>query len=130
MKFSPEKFKRIRVEKELTQKAISSLLDIKQNTISTWENGVRKPSDITLRKIAAKLEVDIASLIEQPTQNTTTNLSPLEDLLLRKFNKLDQDGKLFLLGITPEKYQALLDKIEHYKIIVKNLETNLNKQVS
>lgn len=47
-----ERLKELRKEKNLTQKEISKLLDIKQNTYSNYENNKSEPDIQTLIKMA------------------------------------------------------------------------------
>ena len=51
MKFY-ERLKELREEKDLTQKALADKLKVNFRTISTWENGTRKPDIDMLIKIA------------------------------------------------------------------------------
>lgn len=47
-----EKLKELRIEKELTQKDLAKMLNVRNTTISAWEKDIAEPPYETLRKIA------------------------------------------------------------------------------
>jgi transcriptional regulator with XRE-family HTH domain len=49
--------KRLRCERDLTQKQLSRLVGVKQPQISLWETGKSPPSPLSLARIAAALGV-------------------------------------------------------------------------
>ena len=49
------------------------LLNTRQNTISTWESGCRKPSGITMNKIARALNTDKSQFADIEEKDTRTN---------------------------------------------------------
>lgn len=130
MLFSIRKFKELRAQRGFTQKEIADLLGVKQNTVSTWESGERKPSDVKIHQIAKELNISPSDITISSDKDKPLYLEPLDELMLRKFRNLDHKGKIFLLEITPEKYHALLDEIENYKSIIDNMSESLTKKVS
>lgn len=53
----PKRLKKLRKEKELTQKEIAPLLGIKQNTYSDWETGKSEPNLENVVKLAEILGI-------------------------------------------------------------------------
>lgn len=51
-------------EKIGTQEQVAKLLNVKQNTISNWENGTARPKTKDLQRIAKLYGVSISELIE------------------------------------------------------------------
>ena len=54
----------IRKEHGLTQEALAKQLDVKQNTVSQWETGVRNPSLPMLLRIAEILNCSVNDLVQ------------------------------------------------------------------
>lgn len=133
MKFNPEKFREFRIRNGLTQEQMAVLLNIKQNTISTWESGCRKPSDITMNKIAKKFNTDKSQFAVHEEKDTGiaahNNLSPLEELMLRKFRKMDRNEQIFMLEISLKKFESLKEEIDEYKNIIKNMSEHMDSKI-
>lgn len=72
-----ENIKRIREEKNMTQKAVATLMGISQQAYSQYESGTREPKPETLGRIAAALGTDIIDI----TRNTDTVDSCTEESL-------------------------------------------------
>ena len=53
-----------RKKKGLTQRELSKQLGVTQSTITQYENGVRKPDIVTLKKLAAILGCTTDQLLE------------------------------------------------------------------
>ncbi len=56
------KIKEFRKKKELSQSDIAKIMDVKQNTVSQWETGERKPNVIQAIRLAEILETTVESL--------------------------------------------------------------------
>lgn len=56
------RLKEIRVEKKVTQQTIAERMDVKQNTVSQWEAGIRHPRADMLPKLAEVLGCSIDEL--------------------------------------------------------------------
>lgn len=56
------KIKEFRKRKQLSQSDIAKLMNIKQNTISQWENEIRIPNVMQGLKLAEILETTVESL--------------------------------------------------------------------
>ncbi len=53
-----------RTKMNLTQKQLADRLQVTASTVTQWENGVRKPNVIMLKKIAAVLKCTTDDLLE------------------------------------------------------------------
>ena len=56
------KIKEFRKKKELSQSDIAKIMEVKQNTVSQWETGERKPNVIQAIWLAEILETTVESL--------------------------------------------------------------------
>ena len=54
----------IRKEHGMSQEALAKKLDVKQNTVSQWETGVRNPSLPMLLRIAEILNCSVNDLVQ------------------------------------------------------------------
>ena len=52
-----------RVAKGLTQKQLAEILNVKQNTLSQWENGIHEPPVEMIIRIAKALDCDANFLL-------------------------------------------------------------------
>lgn len=60
-----ERIKYIRKEKGVTQQELADALDLKQNTIATYEMDRTRPSERTLKAICAKFDVNFSWLSDE-----------------------------------------------------------------
>lgn len=58
------KIKEFRKKKKLSQSDIAKIMEVKQNTVSQWETGERKPGVIQALKLSAILETTIEELFK------------------------------------------------------------------
>lgn len=58
-----EKLQRLRAEKGITQKQLSTMMYIDQSSVSRWENGLRLPDLVLLPRLAKCLGVEVTQLI-------------------------------------------------------------------
>lgn len=108
--------KELRKSKKMTQKQLSELTGLKQNTISNHENGNRNLDERDIRVYAEALGVKPQQLFDmrksESSNITTLNVSQPE--ITQIYNSLSQDSKSKLL-----KYAKLLqeaDNIEYYEV--------------
>ena len=97
--------KEFRKQKRMSQGALAKLLDVRQTTISNYENDLRFPNAEILNKIAINLNVSLDDLIVKDSKETLKSLD----------------------------YQGIRDKfiekiIEHKEIEAKEMITNLAKE--
>lgn len=57
-------FSELRKKKNFTQEELAEKLEVKQNTISNWENGVSKPDVDMCVKIAKVLKCKVSVVID------------------------------------------------------------------
>lgn len=60
-----QKIKKLRAEKNLTQKELALKLNVTFQTVSKWENDINVPDIYTLKNIAKELDADIEYLINE-----------------------------------------------------------------
>ncbi|WP_449460044.1 LexA family transcriptional regulator [Streptococcus suis] len=87
--FSPEKLKKLRQEKNLSQTAIASVLGITRSALSSWETGKFVPNKKHLEKLAQLLDVDIQELYEKHPHLTL--YKQLNKTNQKKVNELAHD---------------------------------------
>lgn len=58
-----ETLKRIRNEKNLTQKQLADMINVSDRTISKWEKGRSVPDLITIQNLCKKLEISLSSIV-------------------------------------------------------------------
>lgn len=59
------RLKEIRLERNMTQKDLAEVVNVKSNTISEYESGKTKPSMEKLQSLAAALNISIEELITE-----------------------------------------------------------------
>lgn len=91
--------KRIRKDKDLTQKQLGALLNVAPSTIAMWENGDREPKCSDLKRLATILEVSVDTLLSHTVVAQRPELSEEEKNFIRGFNKLSNDNKKMVLNM-------------------------------
>ena len=83
-----------REKRGLKQKELAKAIDVKDNTVSTWESGKNAPSLQALYKICKALDISISDLFgKYSNEQSEEGLSiELQDLL-KKVNDLNDEGK-------------------------------------
>lgn len=71
-----ETLKRIRNEKNLTQKQLADMISVSDRTISKWEQGRSVPDLITIQNLCKKLEISLSSIVNN------------KETFLDKFNRV------------------------------------------
>lgn len=95
-----ERLKAVREEKEIKQNEAAEKVGIRNNTLSSYESGVRKPDYDTLIKLADLYGVSI------------------EYLLRGKIEKAEETGNLFFFdmeGLSNEEIEDIKRHIEYVK---------------
>jgi transcriptional regulator with XRE-family HTH domain len=100
-----ERLKQIRESLQWTQNELGTRAGLPATSIAHFENGSRKPSFDTLRRLATALEVSTDYLlgttdkrISTPTGDEPT-LMPTANALFRNFEKLSGNDRELLQGI-------------------------------
>ncbi|KGK84830.1 helix-turn-helix transcriptional regulator [Clostridium sp. HMP27] len=85
-----ERFKSLRLEKDLTQSQLSEELNIPRTTISSWELGRREPDLKTIVILASFFKVSVDYLI-----GLIDNKNPIHtDDVIKKIHNLIRDDEL------------------------------------
>lgn len=104
-------FRKLRKEKNLTQKQLADLLFLDQTTISKWELGKAIPDYGTLQKIADLYDVTIDLLLNR--ENHPLNwymLTPEENELIIEYRKLIPSMRAFILDSVKKLNTAQKDE--------------------
>ena len=104
-------FRKLRKEKNLTQKQLADLLFLDQTTISKWELGKAIPDYGTLQKIADLYDVTIDLLLNR--ENHPLNwymLTPEENELIIEYRKLVPSMQAFILDSVKKLNTAQKDE--------------------
>lgn len=76
-----KRLRQLRMEKGITQTTLAGLLGISKSAISTYENGLRMPSEDTLIDIARYFKVSVDYLLGiSPIRNTVRTTFTDEEL--------------------------------------------------
>lgn len=81
-------------ERNITQKELSSQLNIAPSTVSSYVQNTREPDFATLKLLATYFDVSIDYLLDCKSGNT---VSLLEDELLRVFRSLSDEEKVICI---------------------------------
>ncbi len=101
-----DRLKKLRKEKELTQKEIAKELDITQQQYAKWENGERNPNSETLEKLADYFKVTTDYLLGRTNYNHY--IFQTEDVSELFANKI---YGMFTVQIIKQNFEELLPEI-------------------
>jgi transcriptional regulator with XRE-family HTH domain len=93
----------LRTEKNLSQRALATMLNISQGTYNNWENGRTQPSIEQLVTLSELFSVSVDYLIgntdEIDTMRMDSMLSKEETEVIQKYRSLTAETKLSLLNL-------------------------------
>ena len=72
-----ERLKQAREKKGMTQQTLAERLFVTRQTVSRWENGVRYPDILTVRKLSEILEISLDDLLSQENPKQLVERSPV-----------------------------------------------------
>ena len=72
-----ERLKQAREKKGMTQQTLADRLFVTRQTVSRWENGVRYPDILTVRKLSEILEISLDDLLSQENPKQIVERSPI-----------------------------------------------------
>lgn len=72
-----ERLKQAREKKGMTQQTLADRLFVTRQTVSRWENGVRYPDILTVRKLSEILEISLDDLLSQENSKQIVERSPI-----------------------------------------------------
>lgn len=100
-----DNLRRARKHKSLTQKQLAKLLNVSDNAVSNWENGVSRPDIDQLSLLCTILSVSPNDLLT--TEVMTEVLTPAEKKILEKYNVLDDYGKKAVNSLLDVEYERV-----------------------
>jgi transcriptional regulator with XRE-family HTH domain len=112
-----DNLRKARKHKDLTQKQLAKLLNVSDNAVSNWENGVSRPDIDQLALICTILSVSPNDLIT--AEVLTEILTPAEKEMLNKYNHLDDYGKKAVDSILDVEYERVSNS-KQIKIAARN----------
>lgn len=95
----PERLKKARIEKNLTQEQLADLIGVAKSTLNGYEKGNREPDFFKIKKLIEVLEVDANYLlgIDEPNKKVPSENSGGNDeqrkALVNNYDSLNQAGK-------------------------------------
>lgn len=104
-----EKIKEARKLKGFTQKQLAIKIGAKHNSISDWENNKNKPDPDTIELLCGVLDITPNYLLAADS----TELSPVDKLLIKKYRTLDDYGKDLIDTILNKEYSRCTSDIIH-----------------
>lgn len=122
-----KRLKKLRKDNNLTQKELAKVLNIKNNTLSQYENGINEPNDEIKIKIADYFDVTIDYLLGRTNNKHESKLTDeeadqLADEIIEIYIKKGKIKRGELL--TPEKREKILKEIEVFIDMTNKLEGN------
>lgn len=66
-----EKIKKLRIDKNVTQKQLGEMFGVDRATIANWEMGRRKPSTDVMKKLAEYFGVSLDYIYDMPVSDET-----------------------------------------------------------
>lgn len=111
------KLQKLRVEKNMSQKEVSDILEVSQTIYGKWESDIFFPTYKNLKKIAAFYVLDVESLTD-----CKENINRIQESnFLNKISNSNSQKKILKLLTKVEKALFLLKKQ------IENLETKNEK---
>lgn len=95
-----EKLRAARIAKNLRQSDVASLLNVKKNTISNWENGKSNPDIDSLVELCRIYNISCAAVLEEAYADQivhSLSVSGLEKEIIIAYRKVDEIGKAIVL---------------------------------
>lgn len=121
-----ERIRTIRTDKGLTQRDLAARLDVSQQSVMQWENGIRHPKTDTLKRIAEALNVSywkLAGDADDPNNYIPTIQDPgyVANMILNDVTALEALAEYNGKPLTPQQQKSILydlvdRRAEQYKI--------------
>lgn len=100
------RLKMLRKEKGDTQETLGYAVDVNRTAVANWENGIRRPSLLTIRKLALYFNVSTDYLCGRTNDRRQATIAPVSEIDLAKLNR---DG----LKLPLEFYRFLESRPEY-----------------
>ena len=117
-----ERLKELRLNKQLTQKSLSNMLNISQGAYANWENGKREPNFELLLELAKILNVSADYLLGIENNTPTSQKDELERRSFEIYDKIEK----FHNEIEPRIYNVL-EKLNIQEIKCEEVSEIFNK---
>lgn len=91
-----ENIKLLREKYNLSQKDLAIIAGVTDKAVSTWESGAKEPRMGAIQKMADHFGLKKSNIIEDDGLNapsTPITLTPPEEIHIKKYRQLDDDGK-------------------------------------
>lgn len=120
MATAAERIKQLRKQKKLSQAELASLIGVKNNTVSTWERGTRKPDFDALDGLSRVFEVSFEYILGESNDSTPrrkptqAELNELEESVLadeiydmvKMYCRLDEKSQILIQKYIAVTYEA------------------------
>ena len=113
--FFGRQFKKIMLDKDISQKELADRLGIAKAMITNWISGVRNPSLNSLKKIAEELNVPLNYFIEENNNDQKNGKNKNEDNTIDGLDKKD----IKILKLENENFKLRQKLSEKNEIILK-----------
>lgn len=103
--------KKFRRNRKMSQGALAKALDVRQTTISNYENDLRFPNADLLNKIAQTLNVSLDDLIIKPSKETLEELdyeTLSNDFIEKIIEHKEKEAKEMIISLAKKGYDILL----------------------
>ncbi|MBE7074811.1 MAG: helix-turn-helix transcriptional regulator [Clostridiales bacterium] len=107
------KFKELRLNKNLTQEQLSKILKIGQSAISKWEKGRTIPDVPTLKIIAEFYDVSIEELLKNSEKTNINRIKNKDNNQLTPLQRKCMNYVINLNELYLEKAEAYLSALYH-----------------
>ena len=109
----PERLKKLRQDKGITQKALAEAIGVSKYTVCFWERGQRNPENPALKKLSEYFNVSIPYLLGETFEKIDSSEEAIwlesEDtlkLMIEKIARLSDDSKLMINEMINKFYIA------------------------
>ncbi len=114
------RFKDERIKKGITQKELADFLQVSQQSISKYENGMREPDYETLIKMASFYDVSVDYLLGLTNVNNThkhsqQNLDKKFQRVINYYNRLNIENQDYILGEMIRLYRQQEENVDRKK---------------
>lgn len=104
-----------RKKKKLTQKELAEKLDVKNSSVSNWEQNQNMMDIDTLHRMCKVLEVSVNEMLDEDVFKM--ELTEEEEIVLDGLNQLNKQGKEYVLeqieyALTKDKYKKFNSDVQ------------------
>lgn len=124
-----EKLKLLRMKENMSQKELSTRLDVKNTVISNWENNLNKPNVDYIAALCGIFNVSPNFFFEVETENKESGpiFTAEEYEIIKKYRQLDQRGQQAVLGTLNRELSYLENTAEQISSIAADAIDTIDK---